>query len=71
MHWADPATSRDAITATPLENFAWQSGVIAAPRPRPGLEHSVARRARQRQKQLDNARAAYAQKVETHTAAES
>ena len=31
VHWTDPATSRDAITATPLENFAWQSGVIAAP----------------------------------------
>ena len=31
VHWTEPATSRDAITATPLENFAWQSGVIAAP----------------------------------------
>jgi len=31
VHWTDPATSRNAITATPLENFAWQSGVIAAP----------------------------------------
>ena len=31
VHWDEPATSRDAITATPLENFVWQSGVIAAP----------------------------------------
>lgn len=31
VHWTTPATSRDAITATPLESFAWQSGVIAAP----------------------------------------
>ena len=30
VHWTTPATSRDAITATPLESFAWQSGVIAA-----------------------------------------
>jgi len=31
VHWDVPATSRDAITATPLEQFAWLSGVIAAP----------------------------------------
>ena len=31
VHWDTPATSRDAITATPLERFGWQSGVIAAP----------------------------------------
>jgi hypothetical protein len=31
VHWDIPATSRDAITTTPLERFAWQSGVIAAP----------------------------------------
>jgi subtilisin family serine protease len=31
VHWSTPATSRDSITATPLETFAWQSGVIAAP----------------------------------------
>jgi hypothetical protein len=31
VHWTTPATSRDAITATPLEVFGWQSGVIAAP----------------------------------------
>jgi hypothetical protein len=31
VHWSTAATSRDSITATPLETFAWQSGVIAAP----------------------------------------
>ena len=31
VHFETPATSRDAITATPLEQFAWLSGVIAAP----------------------------------------
>jgi hypothetical protein len=31
VHWDVPATSRDAITATPLEQFSWLSGVIAAP----------------------------------------
>jgi subtilisin family serine protease len=31
VHWDIPATSRDSITATPLERFGWQSGVIAAP----------------------------------------
>jgi subtilisin family serine protease len=31
VHWASPATDRNAIEATPLENFAWLSGAIAAP----------------------------------------
>ena len=31
VHWDKPATDRNAIGATPLELFAWQSGVIAAP----------------------------------------
>jgi hypothetical protein len=32
VHWSSPATDRNAVEATPLEAFAWQSGVIAAPR---------------------------------------
>ena len=31
VHWDRPATDRDTVEATPLESFAWQSGVIAAP----------------------------------------
>jgi hypothetical protein len=31
VHWASPATDRDAIEATPLERFEWLSGIIAAP----------------------------------------
>jgi hypothetical protein len=32
IHWDKPATDPDAIQATPLESFAWQSGVIVAPK---------------------------------------
>lgn len=32
IHWDKPATDPDAIQATPLETFAWQSGVIVAPK---------------------------------------
>jgi subtilisin family serine protease len=31
VHWKKPATDRDAIQATPIEAFVWQSGAIAAP----------------------------------------
>ena len=31
VHWSSPATDRNAIAATPLESFVWQSGTIAAP----------------------------------------
>ncbi len=31
VHWSSPATDRNAIEATPLESFVWQSGAIAAP----------------------------------------
>ena len=31
VHWNAPATDRNAITATPLDQFAWLSGAIAAP----------------------------------------
>jgi hypothetical protein len=31
VHWSSPATDRNAIEATPLQNFVWQSGTIAAP----------------------------------------
>ena len=31
VHWSSAATDRNAIEATPLENFIWQSGAIAAP----------------------------------------
>ncbi len=31
VHWANPATDRDAIEATPLERFAYLSGALAAP----------------------------------------
>jgi peptidoglycan hydrolase-like protein with peptidoglycan-binding domain len=31
VHEVSPATDRDAIEATPLEHFSWQSGTIAAP----------------------------------------
>ena len=30
VHWTAPATDRDAVQATPLETFAWQSGVVAS-----------------------------------------
>jgi hypothetical protein len=30
VHRDSPATDRNAIEATPLENFAWESGAIAA-----------------------------------------
>ena len=30
VHWSSPATDRNAIQATPLESFTWQSGAIAA-----------------------------------------
>jgi hypothetical protein len=32
VHWDKPASDPDAIQATPLENFAWQSGVVVAPK---------------------------------------
>jgi hypothetical protein len=32
IHWDKPATDPNAIETTPLENFAWQSGVIVAPK---------------------------------------
>lgn len=32
IHWDRPATDPTAIEATPLESFAWQSGVIVAPK---------------------------------------
>jgi hypothetical protein len=31
VHWSSPATDRNAVEATPLESFVWQSGAIAAP----------------------------------------
>jgi hypothetical protein len=31
VHWDKPATDRDVIQATPLEQWAWQSGVIVMP----------------------------------------
>jgi hypothetical protein len=32
VHWDKPASDPKAIEATPLEKFAWQSGVIVAPK---------------------------------------
>jgi Subtilase family len=31
VHWSSPATDRNAVEATPIESFVWQSGAIAAP----------------------------------------
>ena len=32
VHWDLPSTSADVLTATPLESFAWLSGVLVAPK---------------------------------------
>lgn len=32
VHWDEPASDPDAIEATPLESYAWQSGVVVAPK---------------------------------------
>ena len=32
VHWDLPSTSADVLTATPLESFAWLSGMLVAPK---------------------------------------